>query len=95
MRLDDYLSTVGVIKRRTIAKELGSNGLLEANGRRVKPAYAVKAGDIIRIKGSRPLAVEILEVPVRSVSKADREHFVKFLEAPGGLASDQAGTSTE
>ena len=42
MRLDDYLSTVGVVKRRTIAKELAQNGLVEVGGRRVKPAYQVK-----------------------------------------------------
>ena len=56
MRIDDYLSTVGLIKRRTIAKEMGSNGLLEVNGRTVKASYAVKPGDIIHIKGSHPLA---------------------------------------
>ncbi len=79
MRIDDYLSTVGVVKRRTIAKELGTNKLIEVNGRVVKAAYDVKLGDIIRIKGSRPLAVEVLDVPVGSVPKADRERYFKEL----------------
>ena len=35
MRVDDYLSTVGLIKRRTVAKEMADNGLVEVNGRKV------------------------------------------------------------
>jgi len=79
MRVDDYLSTIGVVKRRTVAKDLGVNGLLEANGRKIKPAYAVKVGDIIRIKGSRPLAIEVLDIPTRSVPKGDRDLYFKTL----------------
>jgi len=77
MRLDDYLSTVGIIKRRTVAKELGSNGLIEVNGRKVKPAYNVNINDIIRINGSRPFAAEVLDIPARSVSKSERDRYFK------------------
>ena len=77
MRLDDYLSTVGVVKRRTVAKDLAQNGLVEANGRKVKPAYNVKVGDIIAIKGSRNLAVEIIDIPTRSVPKTERDRYFK------------------
>jgi ribosomal 50S subunit-recycling heat shock protein len=77
VRVDDYLSTVGVVKRRTVAKDLGSNGMIEANGRKIKPAYTVKLGDIIRIKGSRPVALEILDIPTRSVPKAERDRYFK------------------
>ena len=80
MRLDDYLSTVGVIKRRTIAKELAGNGLVEVNGRKAKPAYAVKVGDIVAIKGSRGFTVEILDIPTGSVPKADREKYFKAID---------------
>ncbi len=78
MRLDDFLSTVGLIKRRTVAKEMGATGLLEVNGRRAKPAYDVKLGDVISIKGSRPATAEVLEVPTRSVGKDDREKYYKL-----------------
>ena len=77
MRLDDYLSTVGVVKRRTIAKELAGNGLVEVNGRKVKPAYQVKVGDIVAIKGSRGFTVEILNIPTGSVPKPERENYFK------------------
>ena len=79
MRLDDYLSTVGLIKRRTVAKEFAANRLIEVNGRVVKPAYEVHPGDIIRVKGSHPMAAEVLEIPGSSVPKADREKYFKLL----------------
>lgn len=79
MRLDDYLSTVGVIKRRTIAKELAQNGLVHVEGRSVKPAYIVKVGDIIQIKGKQAMAVEVLEIPSSSVPKAERDRYFKIL----------------
>ena len=83
MRIDDYLSTVGIIKRRTIAKQMGTNGLIEVNGRRVKPAYEVKLRDIITIKGSRPYAAEILAIPSGSVPKTERDRYFKELPRPG------------
>ncbi|RME26307.1 MAG: RNA-binding S4 domain-containing protein [Candidatus Zixiibacteriota bacterium] len=81
MRLDDFLSTVGLVKRRTVAKELAANGRVEVNGRRVKPAYQVRVHDIIRIGGSRPLAAEVLAVPAGSVPKEKRPEYVRQLPA--------------
>ena len=79
MRIDDFLSTVGVIKRRTIAKELGQSGLIVVNGNKVKPAYQIRIDDVIQIKGSKPQTVQILEIPNSSVPKDKREQFVKFI----------------
>lgn len=79
MRLDDFLSTVGVIKRRTEAKEMCQNGLVEVNGRKAKPAHQILPNDIIRIKGSSPQSVEVLNLPLGSVSKENRKNFVKDL----------------
>ena len=84
MRLDDYLSTVGVIKRRTVAKEMASNGLVLINGRKAKAAAEVNIHDIIQIKGSRPYALEVLEVPSgASVAKDQREKYFKPLPVAG------------
>lgn len=81
MRLDDFLSTVGIIKRRTEAKEMCQNGLVELNGQKAKPAHTVKPNDIVRVKGSSPQAVEVLSIPSGSVSKENRHTFVKELKA--------------
>lgn len=80
MRIDDYLSTVGLVKRRTVAKELAQSGMIEVNGRVVKPAYQVKPKDIIRLKGKNALAVEVLELPQGSVAKTDRTDYYKELK---------------
>ncbi len=79
MRIDDFLSTVGVIKRRTVAKELAQNGMIAVNGRTVKPAYQVSVNDIIAIKGNRAVTVEVLALPTSSVPKDQREKYFKEL----------------
>jgi len=79
MRLDLFLSRVGVVKRRTIAKEMADNGLIRLNGSPAKAGKEISAGDIIRIGGNRPVAVEVLEVPGGSVKKDDREKYVRTL----------------
>lgn len=79
MRIDDYLSTVGIIKRRTVAKEMADNGLVEVNGRRVKASYEVRLNDIIVIKGSRPFKAEVLAVPAGSVAKTARTDYFRPL----------------
>jgi ribosomal 50S subunit-recycling heat shock protein len=79
MRLDDFLSTVGLVKRRTIAKELASNGLVTINDRRAKPAAQVKIGDVIEIKGTRPSKAEVLEIPSGSVPRERRDRYFKTL----------------
>ncbi len=81
MRIDDFLSTVGVIKRRTIAKELGSKGMIAVNGRTIKPAYQVKLGDVIHIKGTHTKTVEVLDLPTGSVPKDRREQFFKEIKS--------------
>lgn len=79
MRLDDYLSTVGIVKRRTIAKELASNGLVLINDRRAKPAAQVRVGDVIEVKGTRPSKAEVLDIPSGSVAKDRREQYYRSL----------------
>jgi ribosomal 50S subunit-recycling heat shock protein len=79
MRLDQYLPKVGLVKRRTVAKEMAENGLIKINGRRSKPSSEVKIGDIIGISGSRPTTVEVREIPKGSVRKEERDNYFKKL----------------
>ena len=80
MRLDDFLSTVGVVKRRTVAKKLADAKMIEVNGNRVKPAYNVSIEDIIVIKGNNGRTIEVLDIPTGSVPKAEREKYFKAIE---------------
>ncbi|MFQ5454283.1 MAG: S4 domain-containing protein, partial [Candidatus Zixiibacteriota bacterium] len=79
MRLDDFLSTVGVIKRRTVAKELVQNGMIDVNDKKAKAAYQVKVNDVIRVKGNQGICVEILDIPAGSVAKENRSKYYKEL----------------
>ncbi len=79
MRLDLYLSKVGLVKRRTRAKELATCGLVEINGKTSKPAYEIKNGDIIKIGGKRMITAEVLDIPTGNVKKEDREKYFKVL----------------
>jgi ribosomal 50S subunit-recycling heat shock protein len=79
MRLDLFLSRTGVVKRRTIAKELADNGLIRLNGNPAKAGREVEEGDIVQIGGKHPVAVEILAIPGGSVKKEDRDKYFKTL----------------
>ena len=80
MRLDDYISTVRVIKRRTVAKEMIEGGRVKLNGRAVKPAHNVSVGDIIRVSyPAKYVEIEVIDIPRRSVKKDDCEKFYKRL----------------
>ena len=79
MRLDDYLSTVGVVKRRTVAKKLADAKMIEVNGNRAKPAYNVSIKDIITIKGNNGRTIEVLDIPTGSVPKVERDKYFKVI----------------
>jgi len=79
MRLDQYLSDLGIVKRRTVAKEMTDGGLVKINGNRTKPAHPVKVGDIIFVSGSHPVTLEVLDIPVGSVKKEDRVKFFRVM----------------
>jgi len=85
MRIDDYLSTVGAVKRRTIAKRLADSGLIAINGQKAKASHQVDISDIVTIKGSRGFSIEVLEVPTGSVSKDDRPRYFKEIAASTGI----------
>jgi len=78
MRLDDYISTVFLIKRRTIAKEWIIGGKVKLNGKSTKPAHDIKIGDRIDISYSKQsLSVEVLAIPEKSVRKGEGEKCYK------------------
>ena len=71
MRLDKYLKTARILKRRTVSKELADQHRVYVNGRVAKPSTDVNPGDEIRvIFGYRELCVRVLQTP-KQVSKSD------------------------
>ena len=60
MRLDLVLKQSGLIKRRTVAKELADRGRILINDKVGKPSSEVHNGDILELHlGNRILIVEI------------------------------------
>lgn len=49
MRLDKFLKTTRLIKRRSVAKELADAGRIKVNGRLAKPSTFLEINDIIEI----------------------------------------------
>ncbi len=81
MRLDLFLKLSRVCARRSIAQKFCDAGLVLLNGRPVKPAHAVKAGDIIAVR--RPdyeTEIRVLSVPAaRNVSKRDSKDLIEVI----------------
>ena len=82
MRLDKYLKTARLIKRRTVANEACDNGLVSVNGKPVRASYEVKVGDRLSLRfGARTVTVEVLSV-AENVRQADAAGL--YREVSGG-----------
>lgn len=67
MRLDLFLKTSRLVKRRTIAQEMCDAERVLVNGHPAKPAKEVRPGDRLTLTYvSRVLEIEILVVPASS-----------------------------
>lgn len=50
MRIDKFLNTTNILKRRSLAQDLIKNNLVSVNGVIVKASKEVKIGDMVEIK---------------------------------------------
>ena len=81
MRLDKFLKVSRLIKRRTVANEVSSNGRILVNGNAAKPAKNINAGDIITIEGHlKTFSVKVLIVPEGNVSTAVAPTLYEIIE---------------
>ena len=80
MRLDMFLKRACLVKHRSEAKRACDNGIVSVDGQRSKASRAVLPGQRVCVAFlDRLLEVEILSLPVRSVSKADAKSFYRTL----------------
>jgi ribosomal 50S subunit-recycling heat shock protein len=67
VRLDLFLKTSRLVKRRTLAQELCESGRVLLNGHAAKPAKEVRAGDRITLRfPSKTIELEVTAVPSSS-----------------------------
>lgn len=71
VRLDLWLKWACLFKHRAQATEACRGGLVQLNGRRVKPSTDVSEGDVVELGGEWPRRFVILSVPERQMSKED------------------------
>lgn len=81
MRLDKFLKVARLAKRRTEAHEALEHGRILKGGLPLKPAYRVRAGDILEIHyASRVVTVEVREVPLRTLQSLRPAELYAVLE---------------
>lgn len=79
MRLDKYLKTTRIIKRRTIANEACDAGRVEVNGKIAKASLEVKVGDVIQIKfGNNTTKLQVLDIK-DVIKKEDANKLYKLI----------------
>lgn len=82
MRLDKFLKTAQLIKRRTVANEAADEGFIKVNGRESKPALKLKQGDILEIDmWNYYKKIKILILPERnSIPKSELDKYIETIE---------------
>ena len=74
VRIDLFLKTSRLVKRRAVAREMCDAGRVLVNGRETRPAKEVKQGDVVTLSfPSRSVELEILAVPLSSKKPAEEE----------------------
>lgn len=80
MRLDKYLKTARILKRREAAKELALQSRIWINNRIAKPSSEVHIGDAIRIRfGYRILEIRVLDIQ-KQVSKQNAQTLFEVIK---------------
>ncbi len=81
MRIDKWLSSVNVVKRRTIAQDMVKSGVVFINGIKAKPSKDVKVGDKITIEYLKGVKnYEVLQIPTsKTVPKSAKDEYVREL----------------
>ncbi len=79
LRIDKYLSSVNLVKRRTIAQDMVKSGVVFINGTLAKPSKDVKEGDRIEIRYFKgPKLYRVLKIPTtKTIPKSAKDQYVE------------------
>ena len=78
MRVDKFINSVNITKRRAVAEDMCKSGVVSINGKVAKPAKDVKVGDIIEIKYFDKIEkYEVLQIPkTKTIPKSKQSEYV-------------------
>jgi len=81
VRVDKFLNSVNIVKRRSIADEMCKEGVVFINGKKAKSSKDVKVGDIIEIHYLSGIKkYEVLQIPqTKTIPKSKKNEYVKEL----------------
>jgi ribosomal 50S subunit-recycling heat shock protein len=80
VRLDVFLKTSRLVKRRSVAKEMCGDGRVTVGGSAAKPGREVRPGDVITIELSRRVVdAEVVEIPSGNVPKERAAELYRIL----------------
>ncbi len=81
MRLDKFLKDTGLVRRRTVAKDLSDAGRIQVDGRVARASATIRQGQIITLDLGRKVArYEVVAVPERTPRKEETDRFVRLLD---------------
>ncbi|WP_263832846.1 RNA-binding S4 domain-containing protein [Sulfurospirillum oryzae] len=79
MRVDKFLNSVNITKRRAVSEDMCKNGVVSINNVVVKPSKDVKVGDIITINYlEKTVKYEVLQIPEsKTIPKTKQNEYVR------------------
>lgn len=79
MRIDKFLKVSRILKRRTLAQEACDKGKVYVNGKEVKPAHRVKAGDTVQINYANGSLKFVIKEIKETVKKDDAQKLYEIV----------------
>lgn len=78
VRIDKFLKLSRVIKRRTVAKNVGENEKIKINGITKKPSSEIKEGDTVELEYyGKTIIFKVIKVPERNIESTD---YIEIIE---------------
>ena len=79
MRVDKFLNSVIITRRRAVTEDMCKNGVISVNGSVAKPAKDVKVGDIITVNYlERVIKYEVLQIPeTKTIPKTKQDDYIR------------------
>ena len=81
MRLDKFLKTCRIIKRRTISKEIILFGQVMVNGKIAKPSTLVKENDFITLfLGTKKITIQVMPLSIPKTKNDNSYSMYQIIE---------------